>query len=193
MLHRRTIVGVMGSGSRGFRHLAAPLGELIAERGGHLLTGGGAGVMAAVAKAFCAVSDRQGLSIGIVKSHDLPLASPQTGRRDYRPAAVNDWVEIPIYTHLPLSSEAVESRNHLNVLTADVLVALPGSSGTLSEVRLRCQYGRTLSLFLGAAVEGATIGGKTAAELMAEFPDLVTAAETIEEVEEFLPQPSSTR
>lgn len=179
----------MGSGSRRYAHLARPLGELIAARGCHLLTGGGGGVMAEVADAFCGVSRRRGLSIGVIRSRGLPRLDPQTGRRDHRPAAVNAGVEIPIYTHLPLSSEAIESRNHLNALTADVLVALPGSSGTLSEVRLRYQYDRPLLLFLGAAADGATVGDKTAAELVAEGRGLVTAAATIADVEEYLAGP----
>jgi len=186
MVRRRKIVGVMGSGSSPFPHLARPLGELIARRGCHLLTGGGGGVMAEAGRAFCGVSGRRGLSIGVIKSRGSPRQDPQIGRRDHHPAAVNEWVEIAIHTHLPSSSEAVDSRNHLNVLTAHFLVALPGSSGTLSEVRLRQQYGRPLLLFLGAAADGATIGGKTVAELIEEGCGLVTSAETIAEVGEYL-------
>ena len=189
MIRRRTIVGVMGSGSNPFAHLARPLGELIARRGHHLLTGGGGGVMTEVARAFSGVSGRRGLSIGVIRSLGRPEPDPESGRRDHRPAAVNDWVEIAIQTHLPLSSEAIESRNHVNVLTADVLVALPGSSGTLSEVRLRRQYGRPVLLFLDAEGDGSTIGGLDAAALVAEGGGLVTVAETVEEVGEYLARP----
>jgi uncharacterized protein (TIGR00725 family) len=189
MIRRRTIVGVMGSGERPFPHLAQPLGELIARRGHHLLTGGGGGVMTAAARAFCGVSGRRGLSLGVIRSRELPQPDPETGRRVHRPAAVNDWVEVAIHTHLPLSSEAFESRNHLNVLTADVLVALPGGAGTLSEVRLRWQYGRPALLFLDAEGDGARIGGKHAGELIEEGGGLVTVAATIEEVGDYLARP----
>lgn len=188
MVSRRTIVGVMGSGSSPHPHLARPLGELLAARGHHLLTGGGGGVMAEVGRAFCETAGRRGLSIGVVRSDGTPRLDPATGRRSYRPAPVNPWVEVPIYTHLPLSSEALESRNHVNVLSADLLVALPGSSGTLSEVRLRLQYGRAAILFLGDPAGGLTIGGKSARQLRDEArePDLVRVADTLAEVERYL-------
>ncbi len=165
---RRKIVGVMGSGTRGYPHLARPLGELIAASGHHLLTGGGSGVMAEVSRAFCDVEGRAGLALGIIRSADLPRLDDATGRRAWTSAAVNDWVEIPILTHLPLSSQAPLSRNHINVLTADALVALPGSSGTLSEVRLRLQYGRSVIVYLGEAAAGLSIGGLSAEELERE-------------------------
>jgi hypothetical protein len=59
-------------------------------------------------------------------------------------AAEVDWVELAIYTHLPHSGSdgtLHTSRNHLNVLSADAIVALPGREGTESEVWLATQYG----------------------------------------------------
>lgn len=41
------------------------------------------------------------------------------------------------------------SRNHINILTSDVVVALPGGPGTASEVRLALHYGKPVVLFLG--------------------------------------------
>ena len=105
---------------------------------------------------------------GALPADDLPRRDEATGERRYRSAGVNPWIEIPILTHLPLSSESRHSRNHVNVLTADALVALPGGSGTLSEVRLRLQYGRRVIVFLGDPKEGLTIGGRTAEELREE-------------------------
>jgi len=60
-------------------------------------------------------------------------------------------VEIPIRTHLPKSGvEGTDplSRNHINILSADVLVALPGSHGTASEVELALRYSRPLIAYL---------------------------------------------
>ncbi len=183
MVSQLPIVGVMGSGTSPFPHLAGPLGELIAVGGCHLLTGGGGGVMAEVSRAFTDFADRKGLSIGVIRSDGPPQRDETTGGRRYRPVAVNSWVEVPIFTHLPLSSEAWESRNHINVLTAHALVALPGGAGTLSEVRLRLEYGGPAIVFLGDPKEGNTIGGRTALELQEELrnPEKLMIARTLQQ------------
>lgn len=132
----------MGSGSREHRALAEPLGEWIARAGYHLLTGGGSGVMAAASRGFQRVPERLGSVLAV-----LPADAASANRRP--PAGYpNEWVEIPIRTHLPLSGERGTeplSRNHINVLTADVVLALPGSSGTSSEVRLALAYRRPVA------------------------------------------------
>jgi uncharacterized protein (TIGR00725 family) len=137
----------MGSGVEHHDALAAPLGRWIARHGFHLLTGGGGGVMAAVSQAFTGVASRAGVSIGVLKGE--PGADGRV-----RGAAPNPWVELPIRTHLPLSGvdgTDARSRNHINVLTADVVVALPGGDGTRSEVLLALRYGRPVVAFLGGA------------------------------------------
>jgi len=144
-VNRLPIVGVLGSGREPHEEKAKPLGEWLAREGVHLLTGGGGGVMEAVSRAFRHVSPRKGLVIGI-----LPGTATDSG---YSPRLgyPNPWVEIPIRTHLPKSGvEGTDllSRNHLNVLTADVSIALPGSSGTASEVELALRYGRPLIAYL---------------------------------------------
>ena len=99
--------------------------------------------MAAVSKSFYDMPNRQGLVIGI-----LPCDGLLEESRDGYP---NPWVEIPVLTHLPLSGEhgtEPMSRNHINVLTSDVIVALPGDAGTLSEVRLAMRYGRPVIAFV---------------------------------------------
>ena len=56
------------------------------------------------------------------------------------------WVELAIRTPLPISGEQgtdERSRNHVDVLTADVLVFLPGGAGTRSEAQLAVHYGRS--------------------------------------------------
>jgi hypothetical protein len=72
------------------------------------------------------------------------------------PGYPNSWVEIPLRTHLPLSGARGTdplSRNHLNVLSSDVIVALPGAAGTASETRLALRYGRPLVAWLEARTE----------------------------------------
>ena len=49
----------------------------------------------------------------------------------------------------------------INVLTSDVIVALPGGPGTASEVRLALRYAKPIILYLGesGAIEGLEPGG----------------------------------
>ena len=90
----------------------------------------------------------------------------------------NQWVEIPIRTHLPLSGEQGRdpmSRNHLNVLSADVIVALPGGEGTRSEVELALEYRRPLMCWLGEAgrIPGIEEAGASLAGSFAELVDFL--------------------
>lgn len=132
----------MGSGAESHEDLAAPLGRAIARSGWHLLTGAGRGTMTATSRAFAETEDREGLCLGVVPREQEGDASP-----DGYP---NPWVEVVIRTHLPLSGAAGTghfSRNHINVLSADAVVALPGSAGTWSEIELSLRYRRPLALF----------------------------------------------
>jgi predicted Rossmann-fold nucleotide-binding protein len=170
MSTRREIIGVLGSGTEEHRARVEPLARWIAERGFHLLTGAGGGVMRAAAEAFVAVEGRAGLSLGIVPGAVVDGAwSP-------KPGYPNPAVELPILTHLPLSgAKGTEpmSRNHLNVLTAQALVALPGGMGTVSEVVLARRYGKPVILF----------GPR---EAFRDFPPEVERTEALERVLDFL-------
>jgi predicted Rossmann-fold nucleotide-binding protein len=139
-------IAVIGSGTHPHRERARALGAAVARLGAHVVTGGGGGVMAEVARGFVEVRPRLGLSVGI-----LPAAAPGEGVADSGPGTrppagyPNPWVELPILSHLPARGEegrTPASRNHLVVLTGQIVVALPGSSGTLSEVELALAYGR---------------------------------------------------
>jgi uncharacterized protein (TIGR00725 family) len=140
---KRRVIGVMGSGTNEHVELAVPLGAWIAEQGFDVLTGGGGGVMAAVCRGFQNVTGRRGVSIGI-----LPAGPPK--------GYPNPWVDIAIHTHLPQRGEegaGERSRNHLNVLSSHVLIALPGGAGTRTEVELARKYGRPLIAYLGGSGE----------------------------------------
>ncbi len=141
-MKRLPVVGVMGSGTEDHAVLAKPLGVLLASKAVHLLTGGGKGVMEAVSKAFVSVAPRAGSCIGIIPGGPDGKLS--------KPGYPNRYVEIPIYTHLPLSgAQGTDplSRNHINVLTSDILVFLPGGEGTRSELQLANTYNKTLMHF----------------------------------------------
>lgn len=166
---RVPIVGVMGSGSILHAERAAGLGAWLANRGVHLLTGGGQGVMGAVSRAFFETDGRRGLVIGV-----LP-AERDAGQA--QPGYPNPWVELPIRTHLPLrGSRGAEpmSRNHINVLTSDVIVALPGGPGTSSEVRLALEYGRPIVAYLGHRAE------------IPDLPESVPVCAVLAEVQAFV-------
>ena len=142
---RRTVICVIGSGSQGWPDLAEPLGRLLASRGVHLLTGGGQGVMQTVSNAFHDTSPRSGLVIGVV-----PGSVDQEFTYTSKPGYPNPSVEIVIRTHLPLSGTRgtdTLSRNHINILSADAVVALPGRAGTISEADLALRYGKPTLLF----------------------------------------------
>lgn len=141
-MRRRRVVAVIGSGTLADPALCRQVGRLVAELGCDLLTGAGGGVMEAVGKAFGERRDELGsaaLAIGIV-----PGDIGADGDYATKPGYPNPWVELAIFTHLPRSGEEGKdalSRNHINVLSADAIVALPGGAGTQSEIDLAKLYG----------------------------------------------------
>jgi uncharacterized protein (TIGR00725 family) len=171
---RRPVVGVMGSSTRAFEDLAVPLGRWLASAGVHLLTGGGVGTMEAVSRAFADVQPRAGLVVGVLPA-DLPdgIAVPRAGYP-------NPSVEIAIFTHLPLSGITgtdPRSRNHINILSSDVVIVLPGNEGTESEMTLAVRYGKPVIAFFGDhAVEWQPSQGVPVARTMAEVERFVRDA-----------------
>lgn len=164
-------VGVFGSGTDEHDDLARPIGELLAGLGVNLLTGGGAGVMRSVSRAFIACRGERGVSIGI-----LPCLSERE-RGIPKPGYPNEFVELPIHTHLPYSGARGKddlSRNHINVLSCAALIALPGELGTASEVSLALDYGKPVIAY---SPDRRQVG---------HLPPTVPRAETIETVERFL-------
>ena len=171
MRNRLPIVGIMGSGKIEWAERTTDLGRWLAEEGFHLLTGGGRGVMASISRAFFEVADRKGSVIGVLPCQaDDPYCRPKEGYP-------NPWVEIPIVTHLPLSGNQGAdplSRNHINILSSDVIIALPGGPGTLSEVMLAQKYKRPLVAYLHDISE------------LPGLPSTVPMANTLEGVQEFV-------
>jgi uncharacterized protein (TIGR00725 family) len=145
---RRKVVAVVGDGTNPHREKSILVGEWIAQSGYHLLTGGGNGVMKATTESFVDSVDREGLAFGIIPG----TASANGHRLEYRTkgaAYPNDAVEVAVFTHLPGEDpEGERSRNHINVLSADLVVALPGGSGTHAEIQLAKRYGKPVLLFL---------------------------------------------
>lgn len=169
MKKRLPVVGVMGSGDEAHADKAGELGRWLAGQGVHLLTGAGRGVMTSVSEAFASVGGREGLVVGIVPCGDEPV----TPREGYP----NPFIELAIFTHLSLSGITgtdPRSRNHINVLSSNVLVALPGGSGTSSEVVLALRYGKPIAAYVDAPTD------------IPDLPDAVPVLRTLAEVQQFV-------
>lgn len=168
---RLPVVGVLGSGGVAHEAQARALGRWLAGLGVHLLTGGGGGVMNAVSRAFSEVPERRGLVIGVVPSAAAGAVS------EAKQGYPNPWVEITVFTHLHLSGRNGTdpmSRNHINVLSSNVLVALPGGPGTASEISLALRYDRPVIAYLRAREE------------IPDLPDSVRAEGDLEKIQEFV-------
>ncbi|WP_423760396.1 DNA-binding protein [Burkholderia sp. NLJ2] len=146
MQPRNRTIGVMGSGKEPWLAFSEPLGAWLAQAGFNLLTGGGQGVMLAVARAFAGVPGRAGRSIGILPTQADPLAGfvPLDGYP-------HPFVEIPILTPLPRREPGADpqtiNRNYVNVLSSDLIVALPGGHGTAEEISLARRWDKPLVCF----------------------------------------------
>jgi uncharacterized protein (TIGR00725 family) len=107
------------------RESAYRIGQLLAERGAVVICGGGTGVMAAAA---AGARSRDGLVIGI---------RPDGGRADASPD-----LSATIVTNMG------QARNAIIVWSADAVIVVGGSWGTLSEVALAKRRGgvRVVSL-----------------------------------------------
>lgn len=156
----KTVVGVMGSGrplDQHARALAYRLGAMVAERGWVLLTGGSpCGVMDAASQG---ARDAGGLVVGVLRGNRADEASPH--------------VDIAIRTGMG------DARNVINVLSSDVVIALPGGSGTLSEVALALKSGKVVIVLgwdPGAAMRSSG-PGKLLEAASAEEAVALTAAE----------------
>ncbi|WP_179255149.1 MULTISPECIES: LOG family protein [unclassified Burkholderia] len=146
MQQKNKTIGVMGSGKEPWLAFSEPLGTWLAQAGFNLLTGGGQGVMLAVARAFAGVPGRAGRSIGILPTQADPLAGfvPLDGYP-------HPFVDIPILTPLPRrepdAAPDTINRNYVNVLSSDLIVALPGGPGTAEEIALARRWRKPLICF----------------------------------------------
>jgi uncharacterized protein (TIGR00725 family) len=126
----REPVGVIGPREATARQLAAALqvGELLGDCGLTVLCGGRQGVMQAVCEGVARVG---GLSIGLLPETDASQSNP--------------FVGVAIATGIG------EARNALIARASFCLIAIGDSLGTLSEVALGRQFGKTVIGVEGAA------------------------------------------
>jgi uncharacterized protein (TIGR00725 family) len=108
--------------------LAVEVGKVVAEKGAVLICGGLGGVMEAAARG---AKEKGGLTIGILPGYDGESA--------------NRFIDVKVRTGLG------HGRNILVAASGDILIALPGSHGTRSEV--------SVGLLLGKRVIGVKAWG----------------------------------
>lgn len=118
-MKRKKIVAVIGGADPDAQSvaIAEKIGELLAERGAIVVTGGMGGVMEAASKGAKKAS---GLVIGILPTLDRESANP--------------YVDIPIVTGLS------QARNFIIARTCDCAIAINGKYGTLSEIAYCLMY-----------------------------------------------------
>jgi uncharacterized protein (TIGR00725 family) len=126
------VVGPGGEATPGECALARDIGRLLAERGVVVLTGGLGGVMAAAADGATSAG---GLAVGVLPGSDRTAGHPDSS--------------------VLLATGLGELRNGVLVRSADALIAVGGSWGTLSEVALAMRTGVAVIAVDGWAVRDA--------------------------------------
>ena len=148
---RKKIIGVIGGHScnNEVEQIAHKIGIIVAKVGAILICGGLGGVMKAVCQG---TKSENGLTIGIITNYDKNDA--------------NESCDIVIPSGLGYA------RNVLVVQTADIIVALPGEYGTLSEVAYGLQFKKPV-ICLGSWEIPGVIKVKTLQEAETKIKELL--------------------
>jgi len=132
-----TIIGSSGSISPKISKMAQELGRCIASRGAILITGGRDGVMEAASKG---AKERGGLTVGIVPG----------SKQD-----ANPYVDVVVVTGMG------DARNVINVRSGDVVIAVSGAAGTLSEIALALKAGKKVIAIRSSGGVAEKMAGET--------------------------------
>ena len=129
MSRQRICIGVIGGATASEQNytMAYELGTHIAARGAVLVCGGLGGIMEAVSKG---VYDNGGTAMGILPGTDKTSANP--------------FITVAVPTGMGIA------RNTLVVRASDVLIAFPGSYGTLSEIAFALASEKTVVYLPGS-------------------------------------------
>lgn len=100
---------------------AEQVGRLLAQEGAIVLTGGGSGVMEAASRGARSAG---GTALAILPGSDASESPP------------NRFVSLAVFTGMG------DARNAILVRTADAVIAIGGSWGTLSEIALASKIGK---------------------------------------------------
>jgi uncharacterized protein (TIGR00725 family) len=136
-------IAVCGSGvpDKTTDSLAEEVGRLIAQRQAVLLCGGLRGIMEAAARG---AAQAGGTTVGILPGQD--------------DSAANDYISLPLPTGLG------EARNTVLVRSADVVIAIGGEWGTLSEIAFARKIGRPVVLLESEIAAGLDLPRANSAE-----------------------------
>lgn len=128
------IIGVMGGSmcTEEEYGIAYEVGKIIAKNGYILLCGGGSGVMEAASKG---AYENGGLTVGIMPGSNSKESMP------------NPYIKIPIYTGMS------DGRNSINVKSSDIVIAIGGGPGTLSEIALALKNNKPVILLKSLEVD----------------------------------------
>ena len=150
----RPTVGIIGSGDPEKRDdpLAREVGSLLAASGAVLVCGGLSGIMEAASRG-CFSSG--GETIGIL---------PGEGKGE-----ANPYIMYAVPTGMGIG------RNVLVVRASDALIAFPGGPGTMSEIAMALNLGKTV-VDLGNWNTGGTIKARTAVEAVSLAIERIPAA-----------------
>ena len=127
--------------------LAEAVGEELAKQGAVLICGGLGGVMEAACKG---ARTKGGITVGILPGDNRSAANP--------------------YVHIPIVTGMGYARNLIVVKSAQAVIAIDGSYGTLSEIAHALQNGipvvglNTWSLSLNEQVDSSIISAQSAQE-----------------------------
>jgi hypothetical protein len=115
-------IGVIGGGKKidsEIWNLAYRVGKLIAQEGVILVCGGLGGVMEAASRG---AKENGGITVGILPGNDIKDANP--------------------YIDFPIASGVGYMRNMLVILNSDIIIAIDGQYGTLTEIAYSLIYGK---------------------------------------------------
>ncbi|MGD0282453.1 MAG: TIGR00725 family protein [Dissulfurispiraceae bacterium] len=120
---QKKVIAVIGAGTADNELLAIAeeVGRLIARNGAILVCGGLGGVMEAAARG---ARSEGGITVGIL---------PGLNKSD-----ANPYIDVPVVSGIG------DMRNSIIVRTADVLIAIGGEYGTLSEIALGLKSGKNI-------------------------------------------------
>ena len=159
MINKQKIIAVIGGSqcSKEEAKTAEEIGRQLARQGAILVCGGLSGVMEAACKG---ASSEGGLTIGILPGENRQAANP--------------YVQIPIVTGIGYA------RNITVAKSAQAVIAVGGSYGTLSEISYALQSGipviglNTWSLSRNSKQDNSIIPAQNATEAVDKALDLAT-------------------